>query len=422
MRVLERIAEGCSKRAVLVTALLCVGVAAGGVALAQGQRTGGPTPSPRGAEVYFVDLKDGSTIPAKSTIYFGLRNMGVAPAGSDREGSGHHHLLIDTDLPALDKPIPNDFNHLHFGAGQTEAEITLRPGEHTLQLVMGDKDHVPHTPPVMSPRIKVRVAGAAPSAGADLQGGPTPSPPGAEVYFADLKDGAVIAPKITIYFGLKNMGVAPAGSDRENSGHHHLLIDTELPPLDQPIPNDFNHLHFGGGQTEAEVTLKHGEHTLQLLMGDKDHIPHTPPVMSQRIKVRVIDPSIRKPAPADARVYFVGIQNGSVLPQKATIRFGLVNMGVAPAGIDKPNTGHHHLLVDTKVPPLDLPIPNDFNHLHFGAGQTEATVNLPLGRHTIQLLLGDENHVPHNPPVMSAPIRVLVTRTGQAPRYRRDRD
>jgi hypothetical protein len=207
---------------------------------------------------------------------------------------------------------------------------------------------------------------------------------------------------------LRNMGVAPAGSDRENSGHHHLLVDTELPPLDQPIPNDFNHLHFGAGQTETEITLKPGAHTLQLLMGDKDHIPHTPPVMSQLVRVRVVDPSARKPAPPEARVYFVGLDDGSVLPQKATIRFGLVNMGVAPAGIDKPNTGHHHLLIDTKVPPLDEPIPNDFNHLHFGAGQTEAIVTLSPGRHTLQLLLGDENHVPHNPPIMSKPIRVYV--------------
>src|SRR4029453_14112288 len=141
----------------------------------------------------------------------------------------------------------------------------------------------------------------------------TPSPPGAEVYFADLKDGAVIPPKLTIYFGLKNMGVAPPGSAPQNPGHPHCLIDPALPPLDQPIPNDFNHLHFGGGQTEAEVTLKHGEHTLQLLFGDKDHIPHTPPLMSQRIKVNVVDPSLRKPAPSDARVYFVGLQNGAVL-------------------------------------------------------------------------------------------------------------
>jgi hypothetical protein len=393
--------------------LLSIAAMACGVMLAHSQQRGGPTPSGPGAEVYFVDLKDGMVIPPKTTIYFGLRNMGVAPAGSDRENSGHHHLLIDTDLPPLNQPIPSDFNHLHFGAGQTEAEITLKPGEHTLQLLMGDKDHVPHSPPVMSQRIRVRVAGT--PAAPVVTGGPTPSGPGAEVYFSDLKDGSVIPPKTTIHFGLRNMGVAPAGSDRENAGHHHLLIDTNLPPLDQPIPSDFNHLHFGAGQTQAEVTLKHGEHTLQLLMGDKDHIPHTPPVMSPRIKVRVVDPSLRKPSPPDARVYFVGLQDWAVLPQKATIRFGLANMGVAPAGIERPNTGHHHLLINTKVPPLDEPIPSDFNHLHFGAGQTEATVTLPLGTVTLQLLLADENHVPHNPPVMSKPIKVIVTPTGRRP-------
>jgi hypothetical protein len=410
MPVLNGVSEARCRRAGLIAAVMFAGIGACSNAVAQARDPGQLTPSPPGAEAYFIDLKDGATVPAKLKLYFGLRNMGVAPAGSDRPNSGHHHLLIDTQLPPLNQPIPNDFNHLHFGTGQTEAEITLTPGPHTLQLLLGDKDHVPHAPPVMSPRIRVNVA-AGPSPA--LTGGPTPSAPGAQVYFEDLKDGAVIPPKVTIHFGLKNMGVAPAGSDRENSGHHHLLIDSELPPLDQPIPNDFNHLHFGAGQTEATITLKPGEHTLQLLLGDKDHIPHTPPVMSSRIRVKVVDPSLRTPAPADARVYFVGLHNGSVLPQKATIRFGLVNMGVAPAGIDKPNTGHHHLLIDTKLPPLDQPIPNDFNHLHFGAGQTEATITLPLGRHTLQLLLGDANHVPHNPPVMSKPITVIVTRTGR---------
>jgi hypothetical protein len=393
----------------LVVAFLLLGSVACGVAVAQSQRTGGLTRSPPAAEVYFIDLKDGATVPAKLKLYFGLRNMGVAPAGSDREGSGHHHLLIDTELPPLNRPIPNDFNHLHFGTGQTEAEITLKPGQHTLQLLVGDKDHVPHMPPVMSPRIRVNVPEEPPAA---LTGGPTPSAPGAEVYFVDLKDGAVIPPQVTIPFGLKNMGLAPAGSAREYSGHHHLLIDTDLPPLDQPIPNDFNHLHFGTGQSETTMTLKHGEHTLQLLLGDKDHIPHTPPVMSPRIKVRVVDPSLRTPAPADARVYFVALTDGAVLPQTATIRFGLINMGVAPAGIERANTGHHHLLIDTKLPPMDAPIPNDFNHLHFGAGQTEATITLPPGKHTLQLLLGDANHVPHNPPVMSKPVNVIVTRAG----------
>jgi hypothetical protein len=118
--------------------------------------------------------------------------------------------------------------------------------------------------------------------------------------------------------------------------------------------------------------------------------------------------SARKPSPADARVYFVGLQNGAEVPSQLTVRFGITNMGVAPAGLDNPNSGHHHLLIDTALPSLDLPIPSDFNHLHFGAGQTEAEITLPPGKHKLQLLFADENHVPHNPPVMSAPIEVVV--------------
>jgi hypothetical protein len=266
----------------------------------------------------------------------------------------------------------------------------------------------------------------------DKAGGPTPSPAGAAVYFVDPRDGATIPTKSVIHFGLRNMGVAPAGSDRPNSGHHHLLIDTPTPPLNEPIPNDFNHLHFGAGQTEAEVTLTPGDHTLQLLLGDKDHIPHTPPVMSNPIRVKVVEGAKtqgsasappksaynRKPSPTGAKVYLVYPKNGGVVAPETVVRFGLVGMGVAPAGVEKANTGHHHLLIDTPLPTMDEPIPNDFNHLHFGLGQTEAKVKLPLGTHTLQLLLGDENHVPHDPPIMSPPVKVLVTANGKLPRPR----
>ena len=131
-----------------------------------GSTLGGPTHSPGGAELYFVDLKDGATIPTKVVIRFGLRGMGIAPAGEDRENTGHHHLLIDAELPSLDQPIPNNANHLHLDAGETEAEITLAPGTHTLQLLLGDKDHIAHDLPVMSLRIRVvaREGGAVPAA------------------------------------------------------------------------------------------------------------------------------------------------------------------------------------------------------------------------------------------------------------------
>src|SRR6476620_12657254 len=157
MRVRSKVGDRCSKTGIALFALLFAAVLSGGAAVAQTKLTGGPSPSPAGAGVYFIDLKDGATVPGNLKIYFGLRNMGVAPAGSDRESSGHHHLLIDTELPPLDQPIPSDFNHLHFGKGQTEAEVKLTPGEHTLQLLLGDASHVPHNPPVMSGRITVKV-------------------------------------------------------------------------------------------------------------------------------------------------------------------------------------------------------------------------------------------------------------------------
>jgi len=276
------------------------GLAAGSVALAQANATGGPTPSPAGAAVYFIDLKDGATIGPQTTIHFGLRGMGIAPAGFDKPNSGHHHLLVDTDLPPLDQPIPNDFNHLHFGAGQTEVDLTLSPGPHTLQLLLGDKNHIPHSPPVMSERIHVTVAEAppAPSAQATPETPPAPSapatpeaparrpsPPGAKVFIVSPADGAAVPLTLTVRFGLTNMTVARAHVDTPNSGHHHLLIDAPLPPLDQPIPSDENHLHFGAGQTEATITLTPGRHTLQLLLGDADHVPHDPPVFSTPITV-----------------------------------------------------------------------------------------------------------------------------------------
>jgi len=277
-----------------------------GTAHGQDKKVGGPTPAPGTATVYFIDLKDGATVGPTTTVHFGLRGMGVAPAGSDKADSGHHHLLIDVELPPLDRPIPNDFNHLHFGAGQTEADVKLAPGPHTLQLLLGDKNHVPHSPPVMSERIRVTVtdSGQASTAAADGRtSGRHPSPAGAKVYFENLSNGAIVSRSLIIRFGLRNMGVAPAGTEKANTGHHHLLIDAPLPPLDQRIPNDFNHLHFGAGQTEAKITLPVGRHTLQLLLGDDKHIPHDPPVFSEKISVVVTSGGRRTHPQADAHLH-----------------------------------------------------------------------------------------------------------------------
>lgn len=116
----------------------------------------------------------------------------------------------------------------------------------------------------------------------------------------------------------------------------------------------------------------------------------------------------RSPSPKDVELYFISPQNGETVASPVTVRFGLRGMGIAPAGVPMEHTGHHHLLIDAPLPALNLPIPADANHVHFGKGQTEATVTLAPGKHTLQLLLADHLHIPHDPPVMSKPITVTV--------------
>jgi hypothetical protein len=115
------------------------------------------TASPAGARVYIISPKNGATVHGPVTVRFGLSGMGVAPAGTVAEDTGHHHLIIDAPLPPLDQPLPKDDTHLHFGKGQTETVLTLKPGKHTLQLVLGDANHVPHDPPVVSEKITIWV-------------------------------------------------------------------------------------------------------------------------------------------------------------------------------------------------------------------------------------------------------------------------
>lgn len=116
------------------------------------------TMAPEGAVVSIVSPADGATVPQTVVVKFAVENIALAPAGDTTKNTGHHHLLIDVDkLPAAGAPIPNDANHLHFGKAQTQAEVTLTPGKHTLQLELGDSGHMPFDPPIVSKKITVNV-------------------------------------------------------------------------------------------------------------------------------------------------------------------------------------------------------------------------------------------------------------------------
>ena len=128
------------------------------LALMTGAAWAAQTAAPAGAEVYFVSPKDGAKIKGPVTVVFGLKGMGVAPAGIQMENTGHHHLLVDADMPKdMTQPLPMTDNIKHFGKGQTEVTLDLAPGKHTLQLVFADMLHVPFNPNVASKKITITV-------------------------------------------------------------------------------------------------------------------------------------------------------------------------------------------------------------------------------------------------------------------------
>ena len=108
------------------------------------------------------------------------------------------------------------------------------------------------------------------------------------------------------------------------------------------------------------------------------------------------------------KVYFINLKNGDMLKSPFLVQFGLSGKGVAPAGVEVANTGHHHLLINIDELDFKMPIPSSKQHLHFGMGQTETTLDLPAGKHKLQLVLGDKYHIPHNPPLVSEVIEVTV--------------
>jgi hypothetical protein len=136
------------RKALVLASLVMASVSAG---------AGEPTAAPEGAVAYIISPANGATVSSPVTVVFGLKGMGVAPAGTEKANTGHHHLLIDIDAPALDQPLPASAQLIHFGGGQTQTVLELAPGTHTLQLVLGDMNHIPHNPPVVSEKVTITV-------------------------------------------------------------------------------------------------------------------------------------------------------------------------------------------------------------------------------------------------------------------------
>ncbi len=226
------------------------------------------------ARVFFAFPQDASKVLSPVSLAFGVEGMTVTPAGQamSDQTKGHHHLIVDGQPVPAGTAVPADDTHIHYGGGQTEAKVELKPGKHTLTLQFADGAHLSYGP-AMAETITVEVQE------------PKEAP---KVFFESPKDGAKVKSPVKLKFGIAGMTVRPAGEDPldKTSGHHHVIVDGKPGALGTIVPADATHIHYGKGQTEAELPLSPGKHTLTLQLADGVHASYGPE-LSHTITVEV---------------------------------------------------------------------------------------------------------------------------------------
>jgi hypothetical protein len=245
-------------------------VPAGGSAATKGGESAGQ-------RVFFVFPQDGSKVLSPVSLAFGVSGMTVTPAGQHMEDRqrGHHHVIIDGEPVAAGAAVPADERHLHFGKGETATALPLAPGKHTLTLQFADGAHISYGP-ALSQTITVEVTEPA------AEGKP-------RVFFKDLADGAKVKSPVKLQFGVEGMTLRPAGQDPldKTTGHHHVIVDGAAMPTGTAVPADERHIHYGLAQTEAELALSPGKHTLTLQLADGAHVSYGE-ALSATVSVEVL--------------------------------------------------------------------------------------------------------------------------------------
>jgi hypothetical protein len=225
------------------------------------------------------------------------------------------------------------------------------------------------------------------------------------VDFAWPQTGSKVFASTAVAFTVQGMTVTPAGEhiQDQSRGHHHLIIDGQPIAKGTVVPKDATHIHFGGGQTQTQVKLEPGERTLTMQFADGAHISYGP-ALAKTLKLTVV------PDPAEPpKVSFVSPADGATVKSPVKVTMGLTGLTLQPAG-EAPNdktTGHHHIVVDGAPIPLGQVVPADATHIHFGKAQTEATLTLTPGPHTLTLQVADGAHRSYGT-ALSAAIKITV--------------
>ncbi len=219
---------------------------------------------PADAKVFFGWPDDGAKVPPTFDMLFGAKGVDVVPAGTapGDPTKGHHHVIVDAQAMGVGKVVPKDAQHIHYGKGQTGGQLTLTPGKHTLTLQFADAGHQSYGPG-LSQTINVEVVA--------MEKAP-------RVFFIEPAEGAKVKSPVKMKFGIEGMTVRPAGEAPldKTSGHHHIIVDGKALPVGEAVGKGAKSIHYGKGQTEAELVLEKDKHTLTMQLADGVHRSYGP--------------------------------------------------------------------------------------------------------------------------------------------------
>ena len=338
--------------------------------------------------VFFQQPTNNAVIPVTSTVVMGFEGVLLEPSGDVVDGSGHMHILVDTDFIEPGNVIPADSQHIHFGDASTTAELVLSPGSHTLRLQFANGAHIALEGDQYRAEIVVSVHGDAPAQ---------------SVHFAQPRDGAIVPPSFDVVMAAAGISIEPAGDIKDDSGHMHILVNTDFIAPGDVIPADDQHIHFGTAQLTTTLDLPPGEHTLRLQLANGAHRALDGAQYRDEIMVTVAEDT-----PAQ-QVQFVSPANGDTVSQTFAVAMSAAGLFVESSGqVLRTEGGHMHILVDTDFIEAGNVIPADDQHIHFGGGQLSTELTLEPGEHILRLQMANGAHLALDGEQYRAEIMVTV--------------
>ena len=348
-------------------------------------------------EVFFRQPTNNAIVPPTFVVKMGAQGVAIEPSGEVNADAGHLHILVDTDFIPAGDVIPTDEQHLHFGDGSVEAELTLPSGEQTLRLQFADGAHTALDGDHFQDTIVVFVEDEAAAQ---------------SVAFFDPLDGATVSSPFEVVLAATGLVVEPSGEINDGAGHFHILVDTDFVAAGEVIPTDEKHLHYGKGQTTVSLELSPGEHTLRLQFADGAHTALEGEQYRDTIIV-IVEESAAGPA-----VRFAQPDDGATVSSPFEVVMEATGLVVEPSGEINDGAGHFHILVDTDFVAAGEVIPTDEQHLHYGKGQTTVSLELSPGEHTLRLQFADGAHTALEGEQYRDTIIVIVEESAAGPAVR----